>query len=52
MNPNEYGVELFSQYYNETFTKQDLIDIETKLFGQGYWSEEFYKSHPLLSLTD
>ena len=50
MNPNEYGVKLFSQYYNETFTKQDLIDIETKLFGQGYWSEEFYKSHPLLSL--
>ena len=51
MNPNDYGIELFSQYYNETFTKQDLIDLETKLFGQGYWGEEFYKSHPLLNLA-
>lgn len=52
MNPNAYGVNLFSQYYNETFTKQDLIDMETKLFGQGYWSEEFYKTHPLISLSE
>ena len=50
MNPNDFGVKLFSKYYNETFLRQDLIDLETKLFEQGYWSEEFYKTHPLLNL--
>ena len=51
INPNTYGISLFNKYRTFTLSNKHAKEVEDALLKDGYWSEEFYKSHPLLNLT-
>ena len=52
INPNAYGISLFNKYRTFTLSNKHAKEVEDALLEEGYWSEEFYKSHPLLSLIE
>ena len=52
INPNSYGINLFNKHRLFTMSQYHAKEIEDALFREGYWSEEFYKTHPLLNLAN
>ena len=52
INPNSYGIDLFNKYRTFKLSKNHAKEIENELLREGYWSEEFYKTHPLLNLAN
>ena len=51
INPNSYGINLFNEHRMFTMSQYHAKEIEDALFREGYWSEEFYITHPLLNLA-
>lgn len=49
INPNKKGIDLFNKYRYVTISKNHAKEMEDNLFNDGYWSKEFYNSHPLLN---
>ena len=52
INPNNRGIDLFNKYRYVTLSKNHAKEIEDALFNEGYWSKEFYDTHPLLKISN